>query len=248
VEELIKQQNELLSQLIELLGNKQELGFGVSPRPQYVYCNRSNTGMLWYTLDEARNPIAIPHAALTGYITQLEFKQVERRGKETWKTHLHITADRLYILESGFDSHFSKGLVSALASLESSALKQPITIEVQPAESEEVLFCRVYSDGKLIYAPYDEQTDWTKLSDIAQSKVNGTPIEPQRHYTESDTWIRFQKAIGDAIRNQDEGKVSKMVELAFARIDDGTLPEAARSAVKSEWERAIEAITSVGAA
>jgi 6-phosphogluconolactonase (cycloisomerase 2 family) len=147
-----------------------ELGFGEPPRVRYIYCNRSNN-CLWYWINDSREVVPIPKAALTGYVEKLEFKQVERRGKDTWKLHLHIRADRRYVLEAGYDSNFSKSLISALAAITPQQLQQPITIEVQAAESDEVLFCRVYANGELVFAPWDEGTVWKVVAKQAISKV-----------------------------------------------------------------------------
>lgn len=174
LEQLIAQQNDLLQQLVDLLKPAgRQLGFGQSPRPRYIYCNRSQGG-LWYFLaeDPERTPQPIPHTALTCLVERLEFKQVERRGKEIWKTHLSVTADRPYILEAGYDSNFSRSLLSALASLSPQQLQKPITIEVQAAETEEVLFCRVYTEGIPIFAPWDEQTDWRKTARRAIANID----------------------------------------------------------------------------
>ncbi|PSB09854.1 hypothetical protein C7B61_11090 [filamentous cyanobacterium CCP1] len=183
-EHLIAQQNVLLQQIVDVLKQqstaplqphrKYTLGFGESPRPKYIYCNRSQGG-LWYSLadDASRTPQPIAHPALTCLVDRLEFKQVERRGRETWKTHLHVKADRLYILEAGYDSNFSRSLISALSVMTALQLQQPITIEVQAADTEEVLFCRVYSNGELIFAPWDEQTDWRKVARRAIANVDG---------------------------------------------------------------------------
>ncbi|MGB8700530.1 MAG: hypothetical protein WCD18_14030 [Thermosynechococcaceae cyanobacterium] len=74
--------------------------------------------------------------------------------------HCHMEADTHYTLESGHDSLFSKGLLSAIAATASSDLRQPIAIEVQPAENETVLFCNVYANSQRVHAPFDAQTDW----------------------------------------------------------------------------------------
>jgi hypothetical protein len=174
LEHLIAQQNGLLQQLIDVLQQKRQLGFGESPRPKYIYCNRSQGG-LWYFLSEdgQRSPQPIPHQALTCMVEKLELKQVERRGRDTWKTHLHVQADRPYILEAGYDSNFSRSLLSALAAMTPQQLQRSITIEVQAAESEEVLFCRVYADGgELVFAPWDTQTDWRKVAQRAIANID----------------------------------------------------------------------------
>lgn len=169
----IAQQNELLQQLVAALGVQQKLGFGDSPRPRYIYCNRSQGG-LWYFLsdDASRTPQSITQTALTCLIDRLEFKQVERRGRDTWKTHLHVKGDRPYILEAGYDSNFSRSLISALAVMTPQQLQSPITIEVQAADSDEVLFCRVYAGSDLIFAPWDEHTDWRKLARRAIANID----------------------------------------------------------------------------
>ncbi len=170
-ESLLTQQNALLQQLIDLLQQKQPLGFSEAPRPRYIYCNRSQNG-LWYWLNDAREVVQIPQTALTCLIDKLEFKQVERRGKETWKIHLHVRADRRYILEAGYDSNFSKSLLSALSVMTPQQLQQPITIELQAAEADEVLFCRVYANGELVFAPWDESTTWKVVAKRAIANVD----------------------------------------------------------------------------
>jgi hypothetical protein len=184
IEHLIAQQNVLLQQIVDVLKQqnsvpsnahrKYALGFCESPRPKYIYCNRSQGGLWYFLSDDAnRTPQPITQPALTCLVDRLEFKQVERRGRETWKTHLHVKGDRLYILEAGYDSNFSRSLISALAVMTSLQLQQPITIEVQAAETEEVLFCRVYTHGELVFAPWDETTDWRKVARRAIANIDG---------------------------------------------------------------------------
>jgi hypothetical protein len=146
----------------------QFLGFGAIPKSiQYVFCNRTKGGV-WYTLDSQSQPVTIEHAALTGYIRKLEFKETVRRNEKTHKLHCTIEADSLYVLESSSKAHFSKGLLNAIASLSPSILQQPVTIVPQPStENGEVLFCNLYLGGKQIFAPYDDQTDWRRVSRTA---------------------------------------------------------------------------------
>jgi hypothetical protein len=167
----LSQQNLLLQQLVDLLRQKQPLGFSEAPRPRYIYCNRSQN-CLWYWLNDAREAMPILQTALTCLVERLEFKQVERRGKETWKIHLHVRADRRYILEAGYDSNFSKSLLSALSVITPPQLSQPLTIEVQAADSEEVLFCRVYANGELVFAPWDDSTAWKVVAKRAIANVD----------------------------------------------------------------------------
>lgn len=187
-EALLVQQNALLQQLVDLLQQKQPLGFSDAPRPRYIYCNRSNN-CLWYWLNDAREVVPIAQTALTCLVEKLEFKQVERRGKETWKVHLSVQADRRYILEAGYDSNFSKSLLSALSVMPPQQLQQPITVEVQAADTDEVLFCRVYANGELVFAPWDDSTSWKVVAKRAIANVEAAntgrlknqlnPVSPQ---------------------------------------------------------------------
>ncbi len=168
----LERQNALLQQLINLHQPQQALGFCDPPKTRYVFCNRSQN-CLWYHLSDAGDALAIPHTALTGYIEKLEFKQVERRGKDTWKVHLHVRADRLYVLEAGHSSTFAKCLLSSLAACSPEWLSRPVTVEVQAAESDEVLFCRLYANGEVVFSPWEENMDWRAISRMAMQVVNG---------------------------------------------------------------------------
>jgi hypothetical protein len=154
-----------LHQIAQSMVPKQTLGFGPAPKSQvYVFCNRKNGGV-WYHLDDRSQPINIEHPALTGYVRKLEFKETVRRNEKSHKLHCYIEADKLYVLESSATAHFSKGLLSALAFLSPQALQQPITIHPQAStENAEVLFCNVYEGDRQTFAPYDDQTDWKRLS------------------------------------------------------------------------------------
>jgi hypothetical protein len=151
---------------------KQQLGFGPAPKSQvYVFCNRKHGGV-WYSLDSQSQPINIEHPALTGYIRKLEFKETVRRNEKSHKLICTIEGDQLYVLEGSAKAHFSKGLLSAVASLSPEQLKQPLTIVPQAStENAEVLFCNLYHGDKQVFAPYDDQTDWKRVSRTAIDDV-----------------------------------------------------------------------------
>lgn len=173
IEKLIAQQNALILQLLDTLQQKESLGFCESPKPRHIYCNRSQN-CLWYWLNDAREVVPVQSSALRCVIEKLEFKQVERRGKDTWKVHLHVRADRPYILEAGYDSVFSKSLLSALAVCSPEWLSRAVVIEVQAADSDEVLFCKIYANGELVFAPWDDSTNWKAVARLALQVVNGS--------------------------------------------------------------------------
>jgi hypothetical protein len=152
--------------------SKQMLGFRDAPKSEtYVFCNRNNGGV-WYTLDENSKPVIIEQQALTGYVRKLEFSKVQRRGKETCKLRCTIQAECTYVLESAHDSNFSKGLISAIAFLSPPELREPITVVPQAStQSSEVLFCNIYQGDRQVFAPYDENTDWKRVSRMAKDNV-----------------------------------------------------------------------------
>ena len=167
----IHQQTATLQQILAQM-NAPKLGLHDAAGGMKIYCNRSN-GCLWYRLQDGQ-PVPIQQTALTGYLVNLEFSKVERRGKETIKLLATIQGDRPYLLEAGHDSHFSKGLLSAVAALPPAMLQRPITLSPQAGEDDAVLFCRVYSDCELIRASYDDSTDWRSCAQAAIAAVRAT--------------------------------------------------------------------------
>ncbi|MHC5914279.1 MAG: hypothetical protein ACYTXE_25540 [Nostoc sp.] len=153
----LMRQEELLKQLVATI-NKPKLGLHSEAGSCKIYCNRQHGG-LWYTLNG--EPSDVPQTALTGYLKELRFENTERRKKETCKLLITMQADRTYILESGYDTHFSKSLLTAIATLTPEQLYSPITLQPTPGTTDEsVLFCRVWVGSELIKASYGEETDW----------------------------------------------------------------------------------------
>ena len=143
-----------------------QLGFGSAPRARYIYANRG-AGDTWYMLDSEGTPVACPTNALTGHITNLEFKQLERRGQAVWKLHLTIEADCKYVIESGKDTVFSRCVMSALAVLTKQQLSQPITVEARPARNAESLFCNFYIAGERVKCYWNSETQWRSVAQAA---------------------------------------------------------------------------------
>lgn len=165
----LTRQNELLTQILHSL-DRPQLGLSdTAPGSLKIYANRTNGG-LWYVLRDGQ-PVILEAAALTGYLKELKFEETTRRGKQVYKLLTHIEGDRPYVIESGHDSHFSKGLLSAVARLNKGELRQPLTIEPRAADEETVLFCSCYLGNNYIYAPYSEDTNWREVSKQAIANV-----------------------------------------------------------------------------
>ncbi|MBW4456619.1 MAG: hypothetical protein KME55_30255 [Nostoc indistinguendum CM1-VF10] len=156
----LMRQEELLKQLVAAI-NKPKLGLHSEAGNCRIYCNRQHGG-LWYTLNG--EPSDVPQTALTGYLKELRFENTERRKKETCKLLITMQADRTYILECGYDTYFSKSLLTAIATLTPEQLYSPITLQPTPGTSDEsVLFCRVWVGSELVMASYNEQTNWQEI-------------------------------------------------------------------------------------
>lgn len=167
----LAQQNQLLGQILDQL-KQPKLGLVETPSTLWIYANRSNN-CPWYTIRDGE-VFPVQQSALTGYLTELKFEKVERRGKESIKLQAFFMGDRPYCVESGHDAHFSKGLLSAIAVTTAKQLMQPITIAPQPGEDEAVLFCRVFVGSEPVRASYNDDTDWRAISRAAIDVVKAT--------------------------------------------------------------------------
>jgi hypothetical protein len=150
------------------------LGFSMPPKPRFIYANRQYSNCLWYFWNSAKNEHEpIEATALTGYVEKLEIEDKEFRGRTETKVNLTLRADRTYIIQAGFDTHFAHGLLHTLAKLPAEAFRQPITVAVEPGETEQVLFCKIYNpaNGKSVFAPQQEDTDWRATAQRAISKI-----------------------------------------------------------------------------
>lgn len=158
---------ELLQQILTELRiqNAPKLGFSnTAPGAMWVFCNRKNPPHLWYTVQDGE-VVALPGTSLTAYFQSIAFPSVERKNKEVTKLNIYMAGDRPYVIESGYDSHFSKGLLSAIATLTADQLRYtPLTICPQPGDDEAVLFCRVYLGQTLVKSQYAEDTDWRAIA------------------------------------------------------------------------------------
>jgi hypothetical protein len=126
------------------------LGFCAPPKPRFIYANRQYNDCLWYFWNNAKNEHEpIEQTALTGWIEKLEIEEKEFRGRTEAKVNLTLRADRLYVIQAGFDTLFGKGLLHTLAKLPENAFRQPVMIAVEPGDTEQVLFCRRFRECKV---------------------------------------------------------------------------------------------------
>jgi len=169
---------ELLQQILSALKAQSQpspLGFCEPPRTRHIYANRQYPDCLWYFWDggkKAHEPIE--QHAITGVIDKIELEVKEFRGKSDPKLNIHIKADKPYVIQSGVDTLFAKGLIFTLSKLPVEAFRKPITIAVEAGDTEQVLFCKIYNpaNNTLVYAPYGEGVvDWPAVMQKAIDKV-----------------------------------------------------------------------------
>jgi len=175
--------------LEELRASNQQLGFGHPPRARYIYVNRQHPGCLWYFWDGAKKehePILFQ--ALTGIVEKLDTEEKVFKGKRELKINLHIRAERNYVIQTGAETMFAKGLVYTLSKLPVAAFNQPVTITVEAGEDEQVVFCRIYNPAtkQAVFAPYTEPVNWQEVIaraivkiDAAHGRIGQTPQPAQ---------------------------------------------------------------------
>ena len=170
-------ETELLAQIlaqIKAASQPSILGFSDPPRTRYIYANRQYPNCLWYFWNGGNSSHEpIEHHAITGVIDKIEVEVKEFRGKSDPKLNVHIKADRPYVIQSGMDTLFAKGLIFTLSKLPIEAFRKPIMIAVEAGDTEQVLFAKVYNPatGVLVYAPYEGVVDWTTVTQKAIDKV-----------------------------------------------------------------------------
>lgn len=156
-----------LDRMATYLAQQNPLGFSEEALHQVIYCDDPE-GRTWYYRDKTlQQPVLISAPVLTCKAQRLEFVQQEG----TWKLKFYVLADRPYCLEANYNSAFSKALLLALASLELSQLKQPISLEVVPSASPGSLTCRVYSQGVQIMHYFGANPQWREVAHRAITQV-----------------------------------------------------------------------------
>ncbi|MBE8991893.1 hypothetical protein [Nostoc sp. LEGE 12450] len=152
-----------------------KLGFGAVPKPQYVFVSKE-PDHCWYMLAEDEKRIPIYERAFTGVITGIEVnKKVENTFGEVIRTDLNILADKPYIIRSGSDTYFCKGLLLSLDILTFEQLRHPLTIAVSPGDKK-VVFCNIYDPVtyRSIGVSWDghKELDWQALGQRVSLKIN----------------------------------------------------------------------------
>ncbi|NER51612.1 MAG: hypothetical protein F6J92_34215 [Symploca sp. SIO1A3] len=158
-----------------------QLGLCDPPEPIYLYVGSGESQgqqYLWYCFDinsERVHPVF--QRGLTGYIRELRVTPKEYKGKDATKLDIVVSCDRLYIVRSGIETNFSKGLLLALSQVND--FENPLTIAVAPGE-ETVIFARLYNatTGERVKAEWNPNAPWLDLIQAINQKLGVSP-QPQ---------------------------------------------------------------------
>lgn len=99
----------------------------------------------WYTLemkDNRTKRIPIPQKCLVGRIVQFEGVKIPAKDRYPEKKKIDITieADKTYIVRSGSDTAFMRGVISSMASAPTETLTGRIALSVKLGDNEKVVF------------------------------------------------------------------------------------------------------------
>jgi hypothetical protein len=179
----VQQTNLLLSSILsQIQDSRIVLGFQ-DTTVEVVYLNAVKCqGYLWYKVhDGVQEPIAAK--AFTGYLQKLTITDTVRRDKETKKLNLWMVGEdaKTYRFECGLDSQTAKNILSSIAAMAPDQIQSAMTIRPKTGNDASVLFLRFQIRGNPIFAPYNNQTNWETMFQIASDKLaaNAKPEESE---------------------------------------------------------------------
>jgi hypothetical protein len=161
------------------------LGFHAPLTRLYVFIKNEGNA-LWYYLDDGTKHY-IQENALTGTIKRFEVKESQTSFGSELKADFEIVADRRYVLRSGTDTAFTKGMLMTLASLSDEQLNRPITLELKAGDEKGnvLVSARDPETFEPIRTGSWENADWNQLMNQALARLGGevtphTSPQPQQ--------------------------------------------------------------------
>ncbi|MFN6571070.1 hypothetical protein [Dendronalium sp. ChiSLP03b] len=166
-----------------------ELGLCNPPEPVYLYVNQGELNgekYVWYRYDrqqDTRTPVQ--HRGLTGYVTELRLIAREFRGRDNKKLNIFVSADELYIVQTGIETNFAKTFLLAASQVQD--FSKPLILAATPGK-ENVVFCRLYDPATKtrISREWNPNADWEGIIQDIQSKLdcNSEPFPEAEDYTD----------------------------------------------------------------
>ena len=171
-----------LRRIREALEGAQPLGFGRRAQPVYVFVKHSPE-CLWYTRDkhEGQN-VPIPERDLTGFLRGVwRFDREDQSTQQSVpKLMLLVHADRDYVVQSGFETNFSRSFLAGLLELPEGALSEPLTLIVEDntgGKGRPTVFARLEWRGTRMTPAFNRSVVVEDLLAQAQAKFGlGSPF------------------------------------------------------------------------
>ena len=159
----------LLERIAVALEGQEKVNLGLStesPR-KWLYVGQEQ-GTCWYFRHNNEN-VPVIENSLTGYLKVARLETKEFKGKSELKLQLTIDAGIKYVIQSGVNTVFSRGVLLALNLLSEAELLKPITISVRPGNQESIVLGSVAVGGDKVRVDWDESLN---LGFIVQ-QING---------------------------------------------------------------------------
>lgn len=156
-----------------------KLGFHPPLTRLYIFV-KNEGNCLWYSLDDGRK-VYIQETALTGVIKSLEVKEASTSHGDRMKLDVEVVADRRYVLRSGVESAFSRGMLMLIAALSDEQLKRPITLELKPGDEKGNVLVggRNPESFEFILTGSWENANWDELMESAIARLGGSQPQSQ---------------------------------------------------------------------
>lgn len=173
-----------------------KLGLGESPDPVFLFVGESmdEQGNVypWHLYDHnAKVQVPVKQKALTGTVTGLRMCIKTFKEKQNVKLDINVMADKPYVIRSGIDTTFARGILSALEIVDD--FSQPLTVVVANG-GEKVVFARLHrADGQRIKFVWDKERKLFPLVNRLQEKLGQHP----------QTWAEVQATEQQAPLNEE---------------------------------------------
>lgn len=150
-----------------------KLGFHPPLTRLYVFV-KNEANHLWYWLEDGQKRY-IQHTAITGILKRFEIKESQTSFGNEEKADFEIIADRRYVLRSGIDTAFTKGMLMLIAALSDERINRPITLELKAGDKTNVLVSgRDPQTFEPIITGSWEGANWESLLESAIARLGGS--------------------------------------------------------------------------
>lgn len=155
-----------------------KLGFHAPLTRLYVFIKNEGNA-LWYYLDDGVKRY-IQETALTGILKRFEVKEAQTSFGTELKADFEVVADRRYVLRSGTDTAFTKGMLMTIAALSDKQLRLPITLELKAGDERGnvLVSARDPETFEPIRSGSWENADWNNLMNQALARLGGEVPQP----------------------------------------------------------------------